>query len=72
MLTAVKTSNHKNCLLTMTVLRVCVCVCIYIYTHTHTHTHIQGVSKIHGINSGMSSSHVDKQNSLYQHRSVNA
>jgi hypothetical protein len=32
---------------------------------------IQGVSKIHGINSGMSSSHVDNQNSLYQHRSGN-
>jgi hypothetical protein len=33
---------------------------------------IQGVSKIHGINSGMSSSHVDNQNSLYQHRFENA
>jgi hypothetical protein len=34
--------------------------------------YIQGVSKIHGINSGMGSSYVDNKNSLYQPRSGNA
>jgi hypothetical protein len=38
----------------------------------YTEGNIQGASKIHGINSGMSSSHVDNQNNLYQHRSGNA
>jgi hypothetical protein len=32
---------------------------------------IQGVSKIHGITSGMSSSYVDNKNSSLQHRSGN-
>jgi hypothetical protein len=34
--------------------------------------HIQGVSKIHGITSGMGSSYVDNKNSSYLHRSGNA
>jgi putative flippase GtrA len=33
---------------------------------------LQGVSKIHGITSGMGSSYVDNKNSLYQHTSGNA
>jgi hypothetical protein len=33
---------------------------------------IQGVSKIHGITSGMNSSYVANKNSLYQHTSGNA
>jgi hypothetical protein len=37
------------------------CVCMYVYIH------IQGVSKIQGITSRMSSSYVDNKNSLYQH-----
>jgi hypothetical protein len=38
------------------------------------HRKIQGVSKIHGITSGMSSSYVPvyNKNGLYQHRSGNA
>jgi hypothetical protein len=32
---------------------------------------IQGVSKIYGITSGMSSPHVDNKKSLYQYRSEN-
>jgi hypothetical protein len=35
-------------------------------------TNIQGVSRIHGITSGMGSSYVDNKNSLYQPRSGNA
>jgi hypothetical protein len=38
----------------------------------HSVKNIEGVSKIHGITSGMSSSYVDNKNSLYQHRSGNA
>jgi putative flippase GtrA len=34
--------------------------------------YIQGVSKIHSITSGVSSSYVDNKNILYQHRSGNA
>jgi hypothetical protein len=34
--------------------------------------YIDGVSKIHGITSRMSSSYVDNKNSLYQRRSGNA
>jgi hypothetical protein len=33
------------------------------------HSNIKGVSKIHGITSGMSSSYGDNKNSLYHHRS---
>jgi hypothetical protein len=33
---------------------------------------IQGVSKIHGITKGTSSSYVDNKNSLYHHRPGNA
>jgi hypothetical protein len=42
-------------------------VCMYLFN-----TGVQVVSKIHGINSRMNSSHVDNQNTLYQHRSGNA